>query len=257
MAPPKKLMWNIVVALASVGLNPLVTQTLGQSEAREDVYSRLAEFQIPSFVVTSGIDQTFERDNPVDRIILETHTTGNARTTGKVSSELVEARDAAIIKITIQGEVNSQTASKRGPATVNAKSQTEYTGIKYLEFLNGRVKHSPTEMQSTTSVTIGSVETTIPRWTGRIVIQVATNKAHACRKEVEQITNDLIRSELLSHIEKEFDSRITDLNDQIERQAAVLKAVSGKMFNFEINSKKHTLEVALQRRNRPIFNLGD
>ncbi|HUP78726.1 MAG TPA: hypothetical protein VM260_09240, partial [Pirellula sp.] len=201
--------------------------------------------RIPQTLIAKSVDREFQHTAPVQQEVLGTKSTGTSHCQGTVVCSIEEMADGAAFSCRISGTVQSETCGTNGPATIQSHACTSYVAHKRF-FLDGHKFSSvPTSVVSRTQLTISGVGSTLPRLRGRIVRNVATQRAQQSLTQAEAITQVITDRELCQRIDAEFDLRISEMNQKLATRLSVLKYFPTAGNRIHIHSFTDGVEIGL------------
>lgn len=168
--------------------------------------------RVPQESVSFLLSTEFEHDVPFKRVILETGTQGNANCRGNLICKLEVLERGVAICLEVSGTVHSDSVGKNGPASIAAKSETDYVAEKRLAFSKGCFVTQPSTIESETRITISSVDSDLPGVRGVVVKRVAMRKAAGLRKKAERIVCELTNNDICKEIDQGVDDQIGYIN---------------------------------------------
>ena len=239
------LLFIVLQSLAQLDDLPniaIVTRTSGAKNTSEGFPVLL---RIPQALIAKSVDREFQHSAPVQQEVLGTKSTGIAHSQGTVACSIEEKAEGAAFSCRISGTVQSETCGTNGPATIQSHGCTSYVAHKRFLFDGHKFISFPTSVVSTTKLTITGVGSTLPRLRGRIVRQVATQRAQQSLAQAEAITQAITDRELCQRMDAEFDSRISEMNQKLAARLSVLKYFPAAGNRIHIHSFTDGIEIGL------------
>jgi hypothetical protein len=201
--------------------------------------------RIPQSVIANSLNQEFRKSEQVHQIVLGTDSRGTAVIHGTVNCLLEENPLGAAFHCVVVGTVQSRTCGVNGPATIQSYAHTSYVARKRFLFDGEKFLALPTTVNSTTRLTITGVGSTLPRLRGRVVQRVASRRAADSLAEAEAITSEIARRELRQQIDREFDTRLSQMNQRLAPRLSVLKLFPAANNKYHVRSFPDCVEVAV------------
>jgi len=213
--------------------------------------------RIPAELITKDASQSFQTLTPVNRVILGTHSRGQALCDGQVECRLREQKLGAVFECFITGTVRSSTCGVNGPALIDSTTLSCYEGSKLIVFDGRQLVTQPATLRAKTQIQIKGVDNSSPGLRGRIVRRVASRRAEESLGEAEAITNQLTVRELQEQIDREFEQRIRAANKKMKRWLSILDRFSTSEYALSIQSHPQFIDILLQRRQTPDSLAGE
>ncbi len=195
----------------------------GQSDLDTPIQERTAKsaalvVRVSQASVSSLLNTEFEHEVSFERVILETGTQGNANCRGSLTSKLEVLERGVALCLEVSGTVYSDSVGKNGPASIAAKSQTDYVAKKRMAFCKGCFITQPATIESETKITISGVDTDLPGVRGVVVKRVAMRKAVGLRQEAERIVCELTNCDICKQIDQGVDDQIGYINYMLKNR---------------------------------------
>ncbi len=210
-----------------------------------ETYGVAVVIRIPDATITKSLNREFQNTEAVQREVLGTRSHGQAKCHGAVTCTLEDNPKGAAICCRIAGTVQSETCGTNGPAIIHSEAKTSYVAFKRIAFNGVNFISSPATLTLSTELNITGIDSSLPRLRGRIVRRVATRRAQQSHAQAEAITALITREELMSRIDKEFDSRISDLNHKLGDRLSIIKHFRETGNEVFIRSFKDSIEIGL------------
>ena len=201
--------------------------------------------RIPRSLIAKSVDRDFQHIAPVQQEVLGTNSTGTAHCEGKVTCTIEEMVDGAAFSCRISGTVQSDTCGTNGPATIQSRACTSYVAHKRFSFDGHKFSSFPTTLAARTQLTITGIGSTLPRLRGRIVRHVANQRSQQSHAEAEAITQAITERELCQRIDADFDSRISEMNQKLEKRLSLLKYYPAAGKRVHLRSFTDGVEIGL------------
>ncbi len=201
--------------------------------------------RIPQTLIAKSVDREFDHTDTVQQEVLGTKSTGTAHCRGTVVCSIEEKAVGAAFSCCISGTVQSETCGTNGPATIQSHACTSYVAHKRFFFDGHNFNSFPTSVVSRTQLTITGIGSTLPRWRGRIVRHVATQRALQSLPQAEAIAQAITNRELCERIDAEFDSRISEMNQKLATRLSILKYFPAAGNRIHFQSFADGLEIGL------------
>jgi predicted alpha/beta hydrolase family esterase len=175
-------------------------------------------------VLDDPVTKTVERREAVSDVILGTPLSGNGKLRAESDLVIEPDVDRAILKIVVQGDIETQTIGTSGPARIHARAVTSFRAQKQLVLDGSGLKVLPTECTAETRTIASNVSAVTGGLRGRIVRRVGARRWEASRDAADQ--------EAARHVEQrvraEVDRQADDLIKRLDRLAiAPMLALSG------------------------------
>ena len=144
---------------------------------------------VHSEVVAPLFLKEIEEPVTVNDNILGTRVRGSGQLTGKLSSSFVPSRDSAIIRVTLEGQLNTKTVGANGPVRVHSDNAADVKTVKDIMISNDSIKTTRSSTNAKQSSHITHVDYTRP---GPLVQMIAPgqiqNRKPASDTESERLT---------------------------------------------------------------------
>lgn len=200
---------------------------------------------IPASTVAKSLNRDFQNAEPVQREVLGTRSRGQAHCHGTVTCTLEENPLGAAFCCRIQGTVHSQTCGTNGPAIIHSQADTSYVALKGLVFNGTSFVSTPVTVNLNTELKITGIDSNLPALRGRIVRRVATKRAAESHAQAQAITTTITRDELSSRIDKEFDTRLNELNQKLSARLSLIQHFRSAGNEIFIRSYRDGIEIGL------------
>ena len=179
--------------------------------------------RIPQALIVKSVDRDFQHSAPVQQKVLGTSATGTSHCQGTVTCVIEEMIEGAAFSCRISGTVRSDTCGTNGPATIQSHAFTSYVAHKRFVFDKHQFISFPTTVVAHTQLTNTGIGSTLPGLRGRIVKQVATQRAQQSRSQAESIAQGLTERELCQQIDADFATRLSEMNQKLANRLSLLK----------------------------------
>jgi len=220
--------------------------------------------RIPALTIAKSLNRDFQNSEAVHREVLGTRSNGQADCHGSVTCTLEDNSDGAVFCCRVDGTVHSETCGTNGPAIIHSKAKTSYVAFKRIVFNGANFISTPATISLTTELKITGIDSSLPALRARIVRRVAAKRAQQSHAQAEAITTSITRDELTSRIDKEFDSRLHDLNQKLAPRLSLIEHFRAAGNEIFVRSFKDSVEIGLltpplTRRDVAIHNvpIGD
>jgi SLA1 homology domain 1, SHD1 len=160
--------------------------------------------QISRELVHKLIARPVTRATLVNDRIVGTPVSGTAQMTGQVNLGFVPSHDRAIIDLTLNGQIHSQTVGHGGPVQVHSGGLTNFSAVKRLMFDHRGIQVSPAQINAQTTTSIQGVSASYRGLFGRIARRIGTRRAYALKPAAEAESAQKAESRVAA----EFDSQV-------------------------------------------------
>ncbi|KAA5542768.1 hypothetical protein FYK55_14710 [Roseiconus nitratireducens] len=212
----------VLVAATCLSLtNP--STTFGQDQPAAEVDAPVPEALRATMVLRISEDllqkifaRDIDRQTPVDRCILGTHSRGTAVTTGHADVETKHDIDDGVFQIQVRGTTRSRTVGRNGPAIIHSQAVVNWTVAKVIRFDQGQFITRPGSIRSDTTLNLIRVDSSLPGLRGALVRRIANKRYCQQKPTATAIVDRLTRQQILDHINHSLDERIEKLNHRIQ-----------------------------------------
>ena len=146
-----------------------------------------------------------EVDEPVtiNDMILGTWVRGSGHLTGRLYADYVPSRDSAVIRVTLEGQIDSKTVGANGPVRVPSTNVTKVKSVKDIIIRNDSIKTTPAKTDAKLSSQIGQVGYTRPAPMVRLVApQQIIHRKPATDAESERLTRLRLNARFNSEVDQ-------------------------------------------------------
>ncbi len=202
-----------------------------------------AVIRIPASTIAKSLNRDFHNAEHVQREILGTRSQGQAVCHGFVTCTLEDNAQGAAFCCRIEGTVDSDTCGTNGPAIIHSKAKTNYVALKRIFFTGTHFLSAPTTVNLNTQLHITGIDSNLPALRGRIVKRVATSRAQESHAQAQAITAVITRDELSSRMDREFDTRLNDLNRNLTSRLSLVEHFRAAGNEIFVRSFKNSVEI--------------
>lgn len=199
--------------------------------------------RIPASTIAKSLNRDFHNAEPVQREILGTRSQGQAVCHGFVTGTLEDNPQGAAFCCRIEGTVDSDTCGTNGPAIIHSKAKTNYVALKRIVFTGTHFVATPTTVNLNTQLQITGIDSDLPALRGRIVKRVATKRAQESHAQAQAIATAITRDELSSRMDREFDTRLNDLNRKLTARLSLVEHFRAAGNEIFVRSFKDSVEI--------------
>ena len=162
---------------------------------------------VSGILISDGLQQRVDDEQPVTDFILGTCISGTGHTTGRVRFDLVPNSRHAELDALFLGAARTRTIGRNRSARIGTVGTTRVRARKRLVIDSEGLRSLPTRSRAQTSTHLTGIWSTQPRLRGRLVTRIASRRAAQSKAEGESIA--------ARHAERRFnknlDSRIGDV----------------------------------------------
>jgi hypothetical protein len=199
--------------------------------------------RVPAHLLEKSIHQRFEKTTPVQQRLFGTDSIGQAVCHGDVTCEFEENKRQISFACCISGEVLSETTGVNGPAIIRSSATTKYVAKKRIVFDGSLFTCDPVTISCTTQLKITGIDSTLPRFGGRLVRRIATNRSEELRPQAEAIVQSLTENELYQQINADVASQLAVANQLIRPMIAMIQAIPDLNRRVHVSSSKAGIAV--------------
>ena len=173
--------------------------------------------RVSSDVVAKLLRQEIDEPIDVNENILGTQVRGAGKLTGRLSGTFVPRADAAVIRVTLDGELKTSTVGSNGPARVHSDNTTTVKTVKDIVVSQSGIVAAPAKTDAQQLSLINRVNYTR---NGPLVRMVAPNQIRQ-RKPASDTESERLTK-------RRFNSRLDqEVNGHVDRLNKILKDTTG------------------------------
>lgn len=182
---------------------------------------------ISADLLDDSIRGEIDRWDTINAVILDTPVKGKGRVQA-LRELVVEPRpDAAVLKIIIEGTIDSQTVGRRGPARIQSHALTSFRAEKPLVLTPAGLTVLPTVCQAETETLDSKVTSNKAGLRGWIVRRVADRRSRKLRAAADQESSLHAQKRLLENIDREAEMLVKRLDRLAILPLTALSALTG------------------------------
>ncbi len=117
--------------------------------------------QVSRELVRKLLARPISRATSINDRIVGTPVSGTANMTGRVNLGFVPSHDRAIIDLTLNGQIHSQTVGHGGPVRVHSGGLTNFSAVKRVMFDHRGIQVLPAQVNAQTTTNIQGVSTNL------------------------------------------------------------------------------------------------
>jgi hypothetical protein len=186
--------------------------------------------RLSSQAISDVQQQSFENEQEIEDLILETKVKGLAKTNGKCKLESLAEEDGdQILRLVVEGTSVTTSEGRNGPAIIRSTTTTDFVAEapvafeRHKGFCAGEVK---VEAESKTKT--DDIQSTQGGIAGAVVKKIAAKKVAASMEEAQAIARDLAIKRIRKEIQKELERRLAKANEAYRRMLPALAAANDK-----------------------------
>jgi hypothetical protein len=160
--------------------------------------------QVSRELVRKLLSRPIVRATLVNDRIVGTPVSGTANTTGHVNLNFVPSHDRAIIDLTFNGQIHSQTTGYGGPVQVHSGGLTNFSAVKRLMLDHHGIQVLPAQVNAQTTTNIQGVSARNRGLFGRIARRIGTRRAYELKPAAEAESAQKAEAQIAA----EFDSQV-------------------------------------------------
>jgi hypothetical protein len=141
--------------------------------------------QVSRALVHKLIARPIARARAVNDRIVGRPVSGTANMTGHVNLGFVPSHDRAIIDLTLNGQIHSQTVGHGGPVQVHSGGLTNFSAVKRVIFGHRGIQVLPAQVNAQTTTSIQGVSSSFRGLIGRIARKIGTRRAYELKSAAE------------------------------------------------------------------------
>jgi SLA1 Homology Domain 1 (SHD1) protein len=141
--------------------------------------------QVSRELVRRLLARPVSRARSVNDRIVGRPVTGTANMTGQVNLGFVPSHDRAIIDVTLNGQIHSQTIGHGGPVQVHSGGITNFNAVKRVMFDHRGIEVLPAQVNAQTTTSIQGVSSSFRGLIGRIARRIGTRRAYELKPAAE------------------------------------------------------------------------
>ncbi|HVX14914.1 MAG TPA: hypothetical protein VHC22_27235 [Pirellulales bacterium] len=168
-----------------------------------------------------------ESREAIQNVILGTPVTGEGKLRAVRTLAIEPRQDMALLKIMIQGSIDSNTVGRSGPVRIDSHCLTEFRAEKAILLSAGGVRLLPAECNAETRTLSSQVSSHVGGLRGRVVRRVGQRRSEELRWAADQESSRHARQRLI----KSVDERAEAVRERLESLASLsiltLKHLSG------------------------------
>ncbi len=199
-------------------------------------------------LVQAGFTRNVDRVDPVRDVILGTRIRGTARTTGRLSLNLVPDTQQAVLELVLKGTSASGTRGWNGPVTIHSDSQTRIHAIKRIVIDQAGLRGVPAASAARTRTSVRGIGTRHGGFIGNIVRNQASQRVAQNRGRSEYIAARHAEDRVNRRMNIESNARLAKGNQRFQedfRKPLLRRRAFPQLFRFSTTQQSLTL-TALQ-----------
>lgn len=190
--------------------------TLAEDKARaEDNPSHPVVLRIPKAAFSDAINSRVETTWPVKQLMLGTPVEGEGRTIGDVEVDLEPSAEGGVFLVRFQGTCECKTIGTSGPARIYSRGNTDFSIERRIVFSpRDGFRCQPTEIKSTTRLTLEDVQADRQGWRGGVVRRIAWRRARESLPDAEEIARSDTREAVRDAFDQHVDLLVVGFNQR-------------------------------------------
>jgi hypothetical protein len=187
--------------------------------------------QVSRELVRKLLARPVSRATSINDRIVGTPVSGTANMTGHVNLGFVPSHDRAIIDLTLNGQIHSQTVGHGGPVQVHSGGVTNFSAVKRVMFDHRGIQVLPAQVNAQTTTDIQGVSTSLPRLLGRIARRIGTRRAYELKSAAEAESAQKAESRIAAQLDAQVwrdlwqgRNQVAQLARQLPVKPAALRA---------------------------------
>ena len=167
--------------------------------------------------VNSNIIATFflrdvDEQVTVNDIILGTWVRGSGQMIGETRAAYVPSRDSAIIRVTLEGQLDTKTVGSQGPLRIPSNNTTMVKTTKDIVISNDSIKTTPAKTDANLTSQVGKIEYTRP---APLVRMVAPSQIDQRKPASDAESERLTKLRFNSRFNSEVDEIVAAFNEEM------------------------------------------
>lgn len=182
-----------------------------------------------------------DRWDAINTVVLETPVSGKGRVQGLKALVIEPGANAALLKIVVEGTIDSTTVGRRGSVRINSHTRTSFRAEKPVLLDASGLTVSPAVCEAKTQTLSSDVDTSQPGLRGQIIRRVAQRRAQSLRDAADLESSLHAQSRVLEAIDREAEVLVKRLKRAAVFPVKVLASSSGS--GLHVTSEKRVLRV--------------
>ncbi len=178
--------------------------------------------QISRELVRKLLARPIYRATSINDRIVGTPVSGTANMTGHVNLGFVPSHDRAIVDLTLNGQIHSQTVGHGGPVQVHSGGLTNFSAVKRVSFDHKGIQVLPAQVNAQTTTNIQGISTSLPRLRGRIARRIGTRRAYELKSAAEAESAQKAESRIAAQFDAQVWRDLWQGRSQVAQLAAQL-----------------------------------
>jgi hypothetical protein len=186
--------------------------------------------RLSSQAISDVQQQSFENEQKIEDLVLDTKVKGLAKTTGKCKLESMRQEGGdKILRLVVEGTSVTTSEGRHGPAIIRSTTTTDFVAEAPVAFERDKgFAAGEVSVKAKSKTTTDDIDSTQGGIAGAVVKKIAAKKVAASMEEAQAIARDLAIKRIQSEIEAELDRRLAKLNESYRRMLPVLSALKEK-----------------------------
>ena len=175
------------------------------------------KLRISENLLTRRFSQSVNEPMAVNEVILGTRVSGNAITTGSITTDIVADPRVARVDIVFRGNTRARTVGRQKPVTIQSTSVTALEARKPLYIHPDHVTSMPTKAAGNTQTTIHSI-TPDRRLGRRLINKVAWKRAGQQKPQSERIASERAARRVEQQMDEQSQELLTRAQSALREQ---------------------------------------
>jgi hypothetical protein len=243
--------WLAVLALPVVPL--LIPGSIPGNEMPATPPSFLLD--ISREFVNAAVEQSIDRTDTVEDVILKTHITGTGRTVGKVGAALIPSDQAAIVDLVTTGTTTAATVGVNGPVQLYSDSTLPFQIHQRITIRPEGIEADEPQTNASGESTLTGMATDFHGLLDRVVKKIACRKYRKSKDEANYIADRRAETQLSEGARGEAGPRLRDADEGLKKNLADLRARGIAYTGLRFASSADTLFVRAQSARAAIMSM--